>query len=248
MTRVDVHEPGPQDDVREAPQHGLPRSVLPHLLPGAALTAFVLAAAPTEERLGMPALFAFFVGIGLVIVPLELGHLMVTARRTTGSSPSGGVTVEGRRNDEGARAHIGPGPLGLAVSSVAGGSILLDDLSLDASAKVDRDALAVGPCAHGRRVDPRVGRIASGSGTASAARHLSSSVDVAGKRLAQFGSVLFRQVHLVLSIVQSELHGRVGRVASQVIDQNNLSLGSHKAEGAEPQSDCQLRSNSERVR
>ncbi|WP_409331248.1 CPBP family intramembrane glutamic endopeptidase [Trujillonella humicola] len=82
----------PVEEEPAVPPHGLLRSVVLHLLPGAALTAFVLAAAPVVEELGLPALFAFFVGIGLVIVPLELGYLAVTARRTTGSwSPLGAV-------------------------------------------------------------------------------------------------------------------------------------------------------------
>jgi uncharacterized protein len=86
MARADVQRPRPRAHEDSAvPQHGLLRSVVLHLLPGAALTAFVLVAAPVVERLGLPALFAFFVGIGLVIVPLELGYLMATARRTTGS-------------------------------------------------------------------------------------------------------------------------------------------------------------------
>lgn len=68
----------PHDPVTLPPQ-SLGASVLLHLLPGAALTVFVLLAAPALS----PAL-ALFLGIGLVVAPLELGYLAVYAHRTTG--------------------------------------------------------------------------------------------------------------------------------------------------------------------
>lgn len=67
------------------PQHSLSLSILLHLLPGAALTVFIVLAAPVVTSLGFPVVFALFVGIGLVIVPIELGILLVHARRNTGS-------------------------------------------------------------------------------------------------------------------------------------------------------------------
>jgi uncharacterized protein len=67
------------------PQHSLPRSILLHLAPGAALTLFIVAAAPVVQALGFPVVFALFAGIGIVIVPLELGYLLWHAKRTTGT-------------------------------------------------------------------------------------------------------------------------------------------------------------------
>jgi hypothetical protein len=61
-------------------QHSLARSIVLHLLPGAALFAFVVAAA----ALGIPAVVALLAGIALVIVPLELGYLLYQGRRKTG--------------------------------------------------------------------------------------------------------------------------------------------------------------------
>lgn len=78
--------------------------MLLHLLPGAVLTAFVVATAPTFERWGYPAVVALFVGIGLVIVPLELGYLLVEARRTTGRWRIGGVIQY--REHLGARRYV----------------------------------------------------------------------------------------------------------------------------------------------
>lgn len=61
-------------------QHTLGRSIVLHLLPGAALFAFVVVAA----ALGVPAALALLVGIAVVIVPIELGYLLFEARRRTG--------------------------------------------------------------------------------------------------------------------------------------------------------------------
>lgn len=66
-------------------QHSLLVSVLLHLAPGAALTVFIVIAAPMVRALGLPTVFALFAGILLVIVPIELGYLAAHARRTTGS-------------------------------------------------------------------------------------------------------------------------------------------------------------------
>lgn len=66
-------------------QHGLARAALLHLFPGVALTIFIVLAAPTFASLGFPVVLALFLGIGLVIVPLELGYLFLHARRTTGT-------------------------------------------------------------------------------------------------------------------------------------------------------------------
>jgi uncharacterized protein len=61
-------------------QHSLAHSIVLHLLPGAALFAFVVIAA----AVGIPAVVALLAGIAVVIVPLELGYLLFQARRRTG--------------------------------------------------------------------------------------------------------------------------------------------------------------------
>lgn len=62
-------------------QYALGVAIALHLLPGALLTAFVLAAA----GIGIDPFVALFVGIGLVIVPVELGYLLLRAKLTTGT-------------------------------------------------------------------------------------------------------------------------------------------------------------------
>ena len=74
-------------------QHRLSWSILLHLLPGVALTVFIVLAAPVTRALGFPTVFALFVGIPLVIVPIELGILLAHARRTTGSFSLRGTVV-----------------------------------------------------------------------------------------------------------------------------------------------------------
>jgi CAAX protease family protein len=74
-------DPGGSETRQVSPeQHSLPRSIVLHLLPGAALFAFVLVAA----ALGLPAILALLVGIALVVVPIELGYLVYQGRRETG--------------------------------------------------------------------------------------------------------------------------------------------------------------------
>jgi uncharacterized protein len=63
----------------------LPRLIALHLIPGAIFTAFVVVAATALDRWGVDPSFALFVGIGLVLAPLELGYLALYARRTAGS-------------------------------------------------------------------------------------------------------------------------------------------------------------------
>jgi uncharacterized protein len=72
-----------------AEQHTLARSVLLHLAPGAALTAFVLL---MHAAFAMEPLLALLIGIPAVIAPLELGYLALQAHRATGTwSPWGAV-------------------------------------------------------------------------------------------------------------------------------------------------------------
>jgi membrane protease YdiL (CAAX protease family) len=66
-------------------QHPLWVSIVLSLFPGVALGVFIVVTSPILEGWGVDPIFALFGGIGLVIVPLELGCLVIVARRTTGS-------------------------------------------------------------------------------------------------------------------------------------------------------------------
>jgi uncharacterized protein len=83
-----------------------------HLVPGVVFTAFLVLATSALPRWGIDPSFALFGGIGVVLVPLELGYLAVYARRTTGSwSPLAAVDY---------RNQLPPGRL----AALAGGLVI----------------------------------------------------------------------------------------------------------------------------
>lgn len=90
--------PAPDPGEEAAPaQHPLALSILLHLLPGAVLTLFIVLAAPVVRGWGFPSVFALFIGIPLVIVPIELGILLGHAKRTTGTFSLRATVVYRRR-------------------------------------------------------------------------------------------------------------------------------------------------------
>lgn len=72
-------------------QHSPGYSIALHLLPGLAMTLFIVLVAPLVRSWGFPAIFALFLGILLVIAPIELGYLLYQAKRTTGRWSLAGV-------------------------------------------------------------------------------------------------------------------------------------------------------------
>lgn len=82
---MNQNEPNILKEPNLTPQHPLWLSVVLSLFPGVALGAFIIAMAPILKGLGLDPIFGLFGGIGVVIVPLELGCLAIVARRTTGS-------------------------------------------------------------------------------------------------------------------------------------------------------------------
>lgn len=80
-----------------AAQHPLWLSVLLHLLPGAAVSVFVVLVTPALETRGADSLLALLLAIGIVLAPLEIGYLSFYSRRTTGSwSPMQAVDYRNR--------------------------------------------------------------------------------------------------------------------------------------------------------
>lgn len=89
-----------------------------HLWPGAVFTAFIILA----TSLGVEPAFALFVGIGVVLVPLELGYLAIHSRRTTGSwSPLRSVDY---------KEPLPKGPLALLAVGLAAWFLLVLVLSI----------------------------------------------------------------------------------------------------------------------
>lgn len=75
------------------PRHSLPRSLTLHLLPGALCTVFFSLSGPLLESIDAPAFLAIFLGIGLLIIPMELGWLLIEARRQNGSFSLEGIVL-----------------------------------------------------------------------------------------------------------------------------------------------------------
>jgi membrane protease YdiL (CAAX protease family) len=74
-------------------QHSVGRSILLHLLPGALILAFYVIAAPVTESLGAPSFLALLLAIAFILLPFELGYLLVEARRRNGSFSLEGVVL-----------------------------------------------------------------------------------------------------------------------------------------------------------
>ena len=84
-TRHSTHSTRPASQVARPAaiaEHPIWLSVLLHLAPGAALTAFVVAA---YAVLGVDPLIGLLVGILVVLAPLELGYLAIYAHRNRGT-------------------------------------------------------------------------------------------------------------------------------------------------------------------
>ena len=75
----------------EVGQHTLPTSLALHILPGAAMLAFVALVAPLLRSRGLPPIFAGKLSILIVLVPLELGALLYLGRRRGGRLSLRGV-------------------------------------------------------------------------------------------------------------------------------------------------------------
>src|SRR5512133_3071026 len=107
-------------------QHSLTRSIILHLAPGAIFTAFIILAAPALASAGVDPIFGLFGGIGLVLVPIELGYLALQARRMTGSwSPLKAVDYK-ERVPRGELALLGAGLAGWFFVMLAVSIVFLD--------------------------------------------------------------------------------------------------------------------------
>lgn len=72
-------------ECNRAPQYPLWQAFILSIFPGLALGAFIVGMTPLLKDWGLDPIFSLFGGIGLVIVPLELGYLSIVARKTTSS-------------------------------------------------------------------------------------------------------------------------------------------------------------------
>jgi membrane protease YdiL (CAAX protease family) len=74
-------------------QHSLGKSIVLHLLPGLLLVLFYALTAPLALKLGLPAFFALMVGTGVILIPFELGFLLLQAKKRNGTLSLRGIVV-----------------------------------------------------------------------------------------------------------------------------------------------------------
>jgi hypothetical protein len=71
--------------------HSLVRSIVLHLLPGVLILIFYLITAPLAVKLGFPSGTAIFIAIGVVLIPFELGYLLIQGRKRNGTLSLKGI-------------------------------------------------------------------------------------------------------------------------------------------------------------
>jgi len=76
-----------------AASHSLASTLALHLAPGAVFAAAFVAAAPTLRNAGIPPITTFCLAVVLVLIPLELGYLLLQGRRRNGRLSLDGVVL-----------------------------------------------------------------------------------------------------------------------------------------------------------
>src|SRR5215212_3649914 len=94
--------------------------------------------------------------------------------------------------------------------SVARGLELFDHVALDAAARRNFDALALGPGSDGRGVDRVGGRVTKGSPALARRAGLATRRDVLRQGVAELGGVVVREVDLVALAVETKADGGAG--------------------------------------
>jgi membrane protease YdiL (CAAX protease family) len=70
-----------QDQIEK---HSMGQSIILHILPGILVGGFYFLARQPVENMGYPSVFALLLGIAFVLVPVELGYLLVQGKKKTG--------------------------------------------------------------------------------------------------------------------------------------------------------------------
>jgi membrane protease YdiL (CAAX protease family) len=75
------------------PQHSLPKSIVLHILPGAATTLVFVLLKPLLDPTGFPPLLAFLLAVLLVDLPLQLGIMLFEGKQLNGRLSLNGVVL-----------------------------------------------------------------------------------------------------------------------------------------------------------
>lgn len=74
-------------------QHSVGQSIVLHLLPGLLVLVFYIVAAPLALRMGFPTFLALWVAIAVILVPFELGYLLLQGKKRNGTLSLKGIVV-----------------------------------------------------------------------------------------------------------------------------------------------------------
>jgi len=65
-------------------KHSMAQSVILHLLPGFLVGTFYFLARPSVAKMGYPSIFALLLAFAFILIPVELGFLLVQGKKKTG--------------------------------------------------------------------------------------------------------------------------------------------------------------------
>jgi hypothetical protein len=74
-------------------QHSLGQSIVLHLLPGLLVVVFYMVTAPLALKMGFPSFFALMVAIGMILIPFELGYLLLQGKKRNGTPSLKGIVA-----------------------------------------------------------------------------------------------------------------------------------------------------------
>ena len=70
-----------QDQIEK---HSTTQSIILHLLPGILVGAFYFLARQPVAQMGYPSIFALLLAFAFILIPVELGYLLVQGKKKTG--------------------------------------------------------------------------------------------------------------------------------------------------------------------
>ena len=72
-------------------KHSMAKSIILHLSPGILVGCFYFLARQPVAKLGYPSIFALLLAFALILIPIELGYLLVQAKKQTGRFSLAGI-------------------------------------------------------------------------------------------------------------------------------------------------------------
>jgi len=77
----------------DSQRHTIAKSLVLHLLPGLFILAFYIVGARYSGRLGLPTLFFLYLATVVVMIPFELGYMLLLGKKRTGRFSLKGIVL-----------------------------------------------------------------------------------------------------------------------------------------------------------